>query len=192
MEIAVEHDNVAPLTVAKRDRSRVDNQDSGAETSLNSLQKFRFSPAAAIVYQPRFTDQNRKKIKAIIKTADGRLKEFEGSTDPATSSLMRDVLGQYTVEEIEFFSQREWRMLEQKKEVDRQAAADQLVEEEREMTFQAKAKALEIPAVQNCTNQEIVRKIRRAKNPIEVAAWVSIALSESIKSKNEQNNDKGE
>jgi hypothetical protein len=140
----------------------------------------RLQADSRLIYQPRFTNEERTRIRAIVRLKDDRLVEMEADVADSRSSLIRDAFLQYSREEIERFTVREEQVLSKKREIDLRIAEDQRIEEERQVTFLAKTKALEMPEVRDCGDPRIPRQIRRAKSAFEVAAWVSLALSRSL------------
>ncbi|RZA07955.1 MAG: hypothetical protein EOP11_06310 [Proteobacteria bacterium] len=132
------------------------------------------------VYQPRFTDAQKTKIKGIVRLPDGKILEMEGLKADRRSAFIQDVLSQYTEAEIESFTEREKKFLAQKEKIAAQATEDMRLMEEREITFQAKAKALELPEVINCPDKRVGRKIRKSKSAFEVAGWLAVAFVKSL------------
>ena len=55
------------------------------------------------------------------------------------------------------------------------------MDDEREQTFQAKTRALNMPEVATSRDEERIRKIRRAKNPLEVTVWTAVLLMSAKK-----------
>lgn len=132
------------------------------------------------VYQPRYTDPQKTRIKAIVRLPNGKFVEMEAAKSDHRSDLIRDVFSQYSEAEIESFTERERKFQEQKDKLAAQAAEDHRLMEEREIAFQAKAKALELPEVVNCPDKRVARKIRRSKSAFEVAGWLAVAFMKSL------------
>lgn len=135
-----------------------------------------------IIYQPRFIDEGRTQVRAIARLVDGRILELEGDRREEKSDFIRDVFAQYSESEIIAFTERERQTAQLKAAVDEQSAMDRAHAEENELTFQAKAKALALPEVQNCTDRRLSRKIRKSKSAIEVAGWIAVAFMKSLDS----------
>lgn len=143
--------------------------------------KIDFSDDSVLVYQPRYTDESRTRVRAILVMPNGQLIETEKSVDDRESRFVRDIFLQYTEAEIWENTRRELVMLEKKRLASEELAARQAREAEKAMTFQAKVKALEMPEVRDFPDKRVSRRIRRAKSPFEVAALVTLVLQESFK-----------
>lgn len=136
-----------------------------------------------LIYQPRYVDEKKTRIKAIVRLPNGQIMEMEANRADTKSTLIRDIFSQYSAEEIELFSAREQQVVAQKVRIETQAAEDRRLEEEREVTFQAKTKALEIPEVKDCPDPRVARKIRKARSAFEVAGWLAVAFLKSLDEK---------
>jgi hypothetical protein len=152
----------------------------GESMEIENTHQVSLRADSRLIYHPRFANAEKTRIKAIVRTPDGRMVEMEGDLADGRSPLIRDLLGQYTRADIERFTDWEKSVLEAKQKVDRRAEEDRVLEEEREILHQAKAKALAMDEVQNCNDKRIKQKIRKSKNAFEIAAWISIALQQSL------------
>ncbi|MBI3507543.1 MAG: hypothetical protein HY059_22130 [Proteobacteria bacterium] len=137
-------------------------------------------PDSMIVYQPRWVGEGKTRIRAIVRGPDGRFGELEVNVDSKRSSLLRDILCQYSEAEIDAFTSREARVLETARRVSEETAEDKRLAEEREIAFQAKTKALALDEVKNCPDPRVLRKIRKSKSAFEVAGWLAVAFIKSL------------
>lgn len=136
-------------------------------------------PESLVVYQPRYADAAKTRIKAIVRRLDGSFAELEAAKDDQTAGLIRDVFAQYSEGEIEMFTHRENCVLEKLRVRNERQAEDRRIAADREETFQAKAKALALPQIRNHADPAIVRGIRRASSAFEVIALTVAALTNS-------------
>ena len=143
------------------------------EISPDSIQ---FLPGSLTVLMPSYADADRQKIKAVVQFADGQYREVEGRVSDTGNPFIRDVFAQYSSSEIEMFTHRASIVQQKREELVRQESEDRRIEEERRATFAAKERALNMAEIQGCGDEELLRKIRRAKNSFEVLAWASVAL----------------
>ena len=139
-----------------------------------------FADDSVIIYQPRYTDESKSRVRAIVKLPNGKLIEIEKESKERSSSFVRDIFLQYSDEEIMEFSKREQLVSEKKRIADQRASENDLREKKRAATFQAKVDALEIPEVKNFSNKDVLRRLRRARSPFEVSALVVYILDRSI------------
>lgn len=139
-----------------------------------------FESNSMLIYSPRFIDESHQRIRAIARLSDGRILELEGDRSETKSDFIRDIFLQYTEDEIAKCTAREKRRIELKQKVDEQSERDHQTLEENEITFQAKAKALALHEVQNCTDKRVIRKIRKSKSAFEVAGWLAVAFMKSL------------
>lgn len=144
-----------------------------------------FTDDSVLIYQPRYTDDSRNRIRAIVSLPNGQIMQVEKSVADRDSKFVRDIFLQYTEQEILEFTRRENCVVAEKSRVDEKAAARRVREEELALTFQAKVKALEIPEVQNFSDKRITRRLRKAKSPFEVAALVALILQKHYDTENE-------
>lgn len=146
---------------------------------MRDFTQIEFADDSVLVYQPRFTDESRTRIKAFMVLPNGQLMETEKDVRDQDSRFIRDIFLQYTEEEILQFTARENIVLEKKQKAAERAAEVQAREEEKAVTFQAKVKALEIPEVRDFPDVRITRRLRKAKSPFEVAAIVALILQKT-------------
>lgn len=135
---------------------------------------------SVIVYQPRFVGPDGRRVAAIVRLPNGQLHEIEKNYDDATSKFVRDIRLQYTEEEILEFTAREEAILETKRLVDEHFAARRAEIEQDALTFQAKTNAFAIPEVKDFPDKKVIRRLRKARNTLEVAAIVSYILGQSF------------
>lgn len=85
-------------------------------------------------------------------------------------------------EDVDHFTQRnkQAHIIDQKKEEQKSKTEDAL-----KNLFEAKLKAFEIEEVQNSENKFLRSKIRKSQNLIEMNAWVTVILLESLPKENE-------
>jgi hypothetical protein len=138
-----------------------------------------FGDDSVMVYQPRFANAERTKVKALIVLPNGQIKEIEKECADRSSKIVRDIFLQYTEAEILEFTEREQAVLAKKSASDARGLERQIREQEQAIVFQAKVNALDLPEVKNFADKNIARRIRKAKNPIEVAALVALVFQQS-------------
>lgn len=126
-----------------------------------------------MIYNPHYVGEGKNVIRAIIRFRDGKLTEIEEPRTKDESEFMRDLFSQYDESEIEQNTIRENHLRDLREAIAKQAAEDQARELAREALFQAKAQAMEIPAVKTFVDKTLTSKIRRAKSPTEVYALVA-------------------
>jgi hypothetical protein len=144
-------------------------------------EQLQLSPDSPYVYHPRWSNAEKTKLRAIVRMPDGRLSEVEASRDDKRSPLLRDILAQYTEDEIQLFTDRHNLLAEAGRQRDQRMAEDRKAEAEREETARAKATALNIPAVRDLADKRFRSRILRARSPLEVSAWTALALMEADK-----------
>ncbi len=128
------------------------------------------------IFQPRFVDDERTIVKAIVLFPDGSLREMEAERDDADSPLVRDVFLQYSEAEIEMHTHRERCMIQKMQAVEQRAREDQARREQLDKLFQAKSEALQMEGVKGCKDATITRRIRSAKTVTEVHSLAAYAL----------------
>jgi hypothetical protein len=143
---------------------------------IRDYSKIPFCDDSVLIYQPRYTDETRLRVRAIVALPNGQLMQMEKSVHDRESKVVRDIFLQYTPDEIMEYTRRENVVLPEKTRVDEKAAQRKARDEEMALTFQAKVKALEIPEVQNFADKRVTRRLRKAKSPFEVAALVALIL----------------
>ena len=74
-------------------------------------------PDSLVIYQPRYMDSTKKRIKAIVRMPDNKLVEMEANKDDSSAALIRDVLAQYSEAELEMFTHREMCISEKLREL---------------------------------------------------------------------------
>jgi len=148
-----------------------------------------FSDDSVMVYQPRFTNPERTKVKALIALPNGQFKEIEKDCADRSSIIVRDIFLQYNEAEIVEFTAREQAMVAKKGAADARAMERQMREQQQAIVFQAKVNALELPEVKNFPDKNIARRIRKAKNPIEVAALVALVFQQSYQNESQAHAD---
>lgn len=147
------------------------------------MSDIQLTPDSRIVYQPRYANAEKTAIRAIVRGPDGRLTEMEARRDAVPKHpMIRDVFLQYTEADLDRFTELEAKVTEAKRRLDQRVAEDKARQAEKDVTFLAKTKALELPEVAACKDPRIARKIRRAKSSFEVGAWVTLALLQSLES----------
>lgn len=137
------------------------------------LQLFADSPA---IFHPHFTAEDKLRIKAIVRFADGRLTEMDVSTKEEGSAFLRDVYAQYTPEEVEENTRRELKLRDLREDNEKQAMEDRERDEARAALFRAKSKTLEIPEVKACKDTALQARIRKARSEAEVYSLAALAL----------------
>lgn len=142
------------------------------------VDKIHLGPDSLVIYQPRYTDASKKRIKAIVRMPDGKLTEMEADKADSRAALIRDVMFQYSEVELEMFTHREFCILEKLRQLNARIAEDKKRDTEREETFQAKAKALALPQIREHKDKAVRQKIRRATSAFEVMALTVAALTE--------------
>ena len=135
-------------------------------------------PDSLVIYQPRYINAAKTRIRAIVRMPDGKLTEMEANKDDTAAALIRDVFCQYSEAELEMFTHREFCILDKLRILNQRMAEDKKITDEREEVFQAKAKALALPQIRDHKDNEVRRAIRRAGSAYEVMALVIIALTE--------------
>ena len=138
-------------------------------------------PDSLVIYQPRYTDANKTRIKAIVRMPDGKLTEMEADKSDARAALIRDVFSQYSEAELEMFTHREFCILGKLRELNQRMIEDKKKTDEREEVFQAKAKALALPQIRDHQDKEVRGSIRRASSAFEVMALTVAALTDAKK-----------
>jgi hypothetical protein len=73
-------------------------------------------------------------------------------------------------------------MSEVRRNLDQRIMEDKKLSTQREITYQAKAEAFEIPEVNDERNKDIKSKIRQAHNVTEVTALTAIAIMRLLES----------
>jgi len=140
----------------------------------------KFEADSMIVYQPRYADDKKTRVHAIVRAPDGRITDMEADIKDKSNPFIRDVFLQYTVAEIEAFTARETEIRAERARIESDLEEDRRTAEEREIAFQAKTKALEIPEVKDCKDPRIARRIRKARSAYEVAGWIAVAFIQSL------------
>ena len=139
------------------------------------------SPDSRLVFQPRWANAEKTAVRAILRGPDGRLTEMEGrlGTQPK-HPLVRDTFAQYSPADLDRNTEHEARVLEAKRKLDQRVVEDKAKQADKDVNFLAKTKALELPEVIACKDPRVARKIRKARSPFEVGAWVTVALLQSL------------
>lgn len=126
--------------------------------------------------------------------------EDEGDKTKVTVLLRNDIDGQYTLvtsedtglwdrffekfklTDVDHFTEkhRQSQIIDQKKEQQKEKTEDALKD-----LFEAKLKAFEIEAIQKSDNKILRSKIRKSQNMIELNAWVTAILLESLNTEDE-------
>jgi len=150
--------------------------------ALKSYHDIELAEDSVLVYQPRFIDDARTRVAAIVRLPNGQLLEVEKSYDDLESRFVRDIRLQYSNEEILEFTLRENALLAIKEQVEKKAEERRLQLENEAQTFRAKAQAFEIEDVKNFSDKTVIRRLRKAQSPLEVAAIVSFILGKSFQS----------
>lgn len=163
-----------PAEVVEPNNAEMDPRDK--LITLLVRDQIQMSPDSPYVFQPRFANRERTRIKAILRLPDGRFTEMEVDRSDVRSPLLRDIFAQYTEEEIEMFTLRQLKVSDVRRQLDMRIAEDKAIAEQRDATYQAKSEAFQIPAVNHDDNKEIKRKIRQARNVLEVTALTALAL----------------
>jgi hypothetical protein len=145
------------------------------------MKEIQLSPDSRVVYQPRWASADKKVVRAIVRAPDGKLTEMEGRLDAVPKHpLVRDVFLQYEEADLDRNSAWESRVLEVKRALDARLAEYKAKQAEKDVTFLAKTKALELPEVVACKDPRVARKIRKARSSFEVGAWVTVALLKAL------------
>jgi hypothetical protein len=148
------------------------------QQTLDIRERIQMSPDSPFVYQPRFVNPEKTRLRAIVRMPNGSLTEMEVDVNDVKSPVNRDIFAQYTQAELELFTERHTRMTAAKREMDQRIAEDKQLNEVRDAAYKAKAEAFQIPEIANMENQDLQRKIRMAKTATEVLAWTAVALSQ--------------
>ena len=161
-----------------------DQSDTGLDprdklVTLPVRELIQMSPDSPYVFHPRFANREKTRIKAILRLPDGRFTEMEVDRSDVRSPLLRDVFAQYTEEEIEMFTVRQLKVSEVRRQLDMRIAEDKALAEQRDATYHAKTEAFQIPAVNEEQNKDLKRRIRQARNVLEVTALTALALMNS-------------
>lgn len=146
----------------------------------SNYQDIELADDSVLVYQPRFVaDESR--IAMIVRLPNGQLLEVEKDYSDLESRFVRDARLQYSKDEIRAFTEREAVVTEKKRIVEHKAAEREAQRIADEQNFEAKARAFEIPEVRDFPHKHVVRRLRKAASPLEVAALVSYILGESFR-----------
>lgn len=129
-----------------------------------------------IIYHPRYLDEEKSAIKAIVRFPDGSLRELEAAVDDDDSPLIRDVFLQYSTAEIEMHTHRESCLARSFRELESRAQEDQRRQAQMARLFEAKTEVLQIEAVKDCADRNLARQIRSAKTVAEVHSLAAYAL----------------
>lgn len=147
----------------------------------NPYTEIEFADDSVIVYQPRFVGPEFKRVAAIVRLPNGQLHEIEKDYNDPTSKFVRDIRLQYNEQEIREFTAREEGILETKQRVDERTALRRAEIEQDALTFQAKTNAFAIPEVKDFHDKKVIRRLRKARNTLEVAALVSYILGQTFR-----------
>lgn len=154
----------------------IPNLDNEETIEINP-EKISLLPDSRLIYQPRFIDNQKSKIRAIVKFPDGTLREIEADRNDTHSPFIRDVFLQYSEAEIELFSHREQCVNLKLEEIAKREREDREHAEKMANLFKAKSEALQIEEVKN-SGKDLARRIRSAKSVTEVLALTTLALLE--------------
>ena len=133
-------------------------------------------PDSPLIFHAHYMDEQKQRLRAIVRFPDGRFTEMEGNRSEETSAFIRDVFAQFTEAEIEANTARELALREAKEEIDRRAHEDREKEEARTALFRAKAQTLDIPDIKACADKELLVRIRKARSEAEVYTLAAMAL----------------
>lgn len=147
--------------------------DSYIEVSASNMH---LGPDSLVVYHPRYIDAAKTKIKAIVRTQDGKLVEMEASKSDSSAGLIRDIFCQYSEPELEMFTHRENCILQKLHDLNQRMQEDKKITDQREELFQAKSMALALPAIKDHADKELKHKIRKANSTFEVMAIVVTSM----------------
>ncbi len=140
-----------------------------------SREKIRTNPGSPALIYPHFIDERKTKIRVITKFPDGRLNETVVNCGDAGSLILRDLMDQYSVAEIEMNTLRENIVRELRQEHEKLLQEDKQAVARREALFLAKSEAMEIKEVQSSADQGIPEQLRKAKTVTEVYSLVALA-----------------
>ena len=145
------------------------------------MENIQLSPNSLFIYSPRFIDQNKTRIRGIVRLNSGEFKEFEGHKDDEKNPFIRDLFLQYNLKEIEEISKKESLFHQKKALLEKRNLEDKQRDEELQALAQAKAQAFKLDIFQDDEFKDLKRKIRRASSIFEVTALSACAFMQKEK-----------
>lgn len=140
----------------------------------------KYRPGAPIIMGPIFLDNKKTRVGAVLRDPhDPRGARWVEDKVDADSPFIRDLCDQWTPDNIEANTQREVRISRINREAEDEERRRRKTVDEREVMYQAKSTALEMPEVIEAKSPKAVKlksKIRKAKTPAQVQAYLSALL----------------
>ena len=106
-------------------------------------------------------------------------------SDGKVTSDYEEVLSQNTMDEIDKFTEDRLERHRQEREANIKKQQEKNEAKRLEDLFNFKLQTFEIPEIKESTNRKLKAKIRKAKNVIEMNAYATILLMESINAESE-------
>lgn len=106
-------------------------------------------------------------------------------SDGKITSDYEEVLSQNTMDEIDKFTEDRLERHRQEREANIKKQQEKNEAKRLEDLFNFKLQTFEIPEIKESTNRKLKAKIRKAKNVIEMNAYATILLMESINAESE-------
>lgn len=108
--------------------------------------------------------------------------------DGKISPDYEEILSQNTLEEIDKFTNDRLERHKQQREIKINREKEKLEARRLEDLFNTKLQTFEIPEIKESTNRKLKSKIRKAKNIIEMNAYATILLMESLNEEHQGSN----
>ena len=133
---------------------------------------------------PYWSNKERKHIVVTLEYNDGRRATASVQDMDGTNPDYKAILEEYGEEVLDKNTEEGIRRRDEGIKKRLQRKETEAVRAKQEQLFGAKLQAFEIEAVKDSSNIELKRLIRKAKSPMEVNAYTTILLMESLDEQN--------
>ena len=133
---------------------------------------------------PYWSNKERKHIVVTLEYTDGRRATASVQDMDGTNPEYKAILEEFGEEQLDKNTEEGVRRRDENIKKRLQRKETEAVRAKQEQLFGAKLQAFEIEAVKDSSNIELKRLIRKAKSPMEVTAYTTILLMESLDEQN--------
>jgi len=159
-----------PLTIDPADITTV-------EDDLPKAKNFKY-------LHPYWSNKEAKHIVVVLEYDDGRKATASVQDMDGTNPDYKAILEEFGVEQLDKNTEEGIRRRDEGIKKRLQRKETEAVRAKQEQLFGAKLQAFEIDAIKDSSNIELKRLIRKAKSPMEVQAYTTILLMESLDEQN--------